>query len=99
MQPAGAFCIRADHPSLPGHFPGRPVVPGVLLLQSALDRILADLPGMALAGISQAKFLRAVLPGQPVTVDYEPPAAGRLRFLCTADDRPVLRGTALLRPA
>ena len=32
MQPLGAFRIAADHPALPGHFPGRPVVPGVVLL-------------------------------------------------------------------
>ena len=25
--------IEADHPSLPGHFPGRPLVPGVMLLE------------------------------------------------------------------
>ena len=31
------FVIESDHPALPGHFPGRPVVPGVVVL----DRVLA----------------------------------------------------------
>ena len=31
--------IRADHPSLPGHFPGTPLVPGVVIL----DEIVAAL--------------------------------------------------------
>ena len=32
MTPVGTFLIEAGHPSLPGHFPGRPIVPGVILM-------------------------------------------------------------------
>ena len=33
------FTIPDDHPSLPGHFPGHPVVPGVVLLDRVLQAI------------------------------------------------------------
>lgn len=57
------FSIPASHPALPGHFPGRPVVPGVVLL----DRVAAALErwrGLRVAGLPQVKFLRPLLPDQ-----------------------------------
>lgn len=33
------FTIDPDHPSLAGHFPGRPIVPGVVLLERVLEAI------------------------------------------------------------
>jgi 3-hydroxymyristoyl/3-hydroxydecanoyl-(acyl carrier protein) dehydratase len=57
------FSIAAGHPALPGHFPGRPVVPGVVLL----DRVAAALElwrGARIAGLPQVKFLRPLLPGE-----------------------------------
>jgi 3-hydroxymyristoyl/3-hydroxydecanoyl-(acyl carrier protein) dehydratase len=55
--------IGADHPALPGHFPGQPVVPGVLLL----DRVAAALArwrGQRVTALAQVKFLRPLLPEQ-----------------------------------
>ncbi|HEY8010298.1 MAG TPA: hydroxymyristoyl-ACP dehydratase [Rudaea sp.] len=55
------FRIGSDHPALPGHFPGRPVVPGVVLL----DRVTAALErwrGQRIATLPQVKFLAPLLP-------------------------------------
>jgi 3-hydroxymyristoyl/3-hydroxydecanoyl-(acyl carrier protein) dehydratase len=57
------FAIAADHPSLAGHFPGHPVVPGVLVLDHAL-LALQRLCGQEIATIQQVKFKSALLPDE-----------------------------------
>ena len=57
------FRIAANHPALAGHFPGNPVVPGVVLL----DRVAAALEawrGQRVAQFPQVKFLLPLLPDQ-----------------------------------
>lgn len=61
--------VAADHPSLPGHFPGEPLVPGVVLLDWAWQACRAELPpGTRLSGLLAAKFLAAVRPGDPLRI-------------------------------
>ena len=84
----GHFTIGANHPSLPGHFPGRPVVPGVVLL----DEVLAQLPPGAT--LVTAKFTAPVGPGTEVEIRGRPDGQGRFAFACFAAGQPVLHGTA-----
>ncbi len=55
--------IEPTHPALPGHFPGNPVVPGVLML----DRLFAglqDATGMHVQRLDQARFMAALRAGE-----------------------------------
>ena len=97
MTPVGTFRVEGGHPSLPGHFPGCPVVPGVVLLDEAMAH--ATPAGAELAGFDAVKFLRPVLPGETVDVLAGPAAGGRLPFACTVDGEAAVRGTALLSAA
>ena len=62
--------VDPDHPALPGHFPGRPVVPGVVLLEAVLEAA-AELLGHepVVAQLAQAKFLAPLLPGQDASIE------------------------------
>jgi 3-hydroxymyristoyl/3-hydroxydecanoyl-(acyl carrier protein) dehydratase len=82
------FTIPADHPSLPGHFPGRPLVPGVVLLERVVEAIETAHGDLGALRLPQVKFLQPLLPGETARIELhgEPP---RWRFR-------VLRGTTLL---
>lgn len=55
------FCVAADHPSLPGHFPQQPIVPGVLLLDHLLCQ-LQRATGRSVRCLRQVKFSAALQP-------------------------------------
>ena len=91
-----ALDIAADHPAFPGHFPGRPLAPGVLLLQLAQRAIEADL-GAAVRGLAAVKFLSPALPGEALAVDFSAGPAG-VRFEIRSGTRQVATGTFVLAP-
>lgn len=62
---SAAFTVGSDHPALPGHFPGNPIVPGVVLLDHAVAVIGG---GRRLRAVPTLKFLQPVRPGDPCTV-------------------------------
>ncbi len=95
VQQVGEFSIPPGHPSLPGHFPGRPVVPGVVLLDAAFALILARQPGRTVAGVPSVKFTEPVQPGQRVVVSWDG-GGERVAFSCAVGGRDVLRGVLTL---
>ena len=101
MIPAGSATLRIPpaHPCLPGHFPGQPVVPGVLLLD-ALAVALADaVPSVRLARLARVKFAAPVLAEQTVLLRWEATAPGRIVFTGSVAGAEVLSGQAELGPA
>ena len=91
-----ALRIPADHPAFAGHFPGRPIVPAVVLLAEALAAIEASTAEPARDWtVASAKFLVPVTPGMALSLTHEPTAAGR-RFEIRAGSRLVASG-ALVR--
>ena len=75
-----SFSVPALHPSLPGHFPGQPTVPGVLILDRVIACVLdVAVDGERVAGLPQLKFLRPLLPEQEARIEWNREGA-RVRF-------------------
>ncbi len=88
--PVGHQTIAADHPSLAGHFPGHPIVPGVVILEEVTEAFEAWRPESRVIGVPVAKFLAPLRPGQPFTVRFTETGARGIRFECVRDDGQTL---------
>jgi 3-hydroxymyristoyl/3-hydroxydecanoyl-(acyl carrier protein) dehydratase len=86
--------IRANHPSLPGHFPGTPLVPGVVILDEVLAALVEWREDWQLTGIRSVKFLVPLKPEQPFTIGFSlsDDRAGEVNFCCRIDDRLIVEG-------
>lgn len=87
------FVIGHAHPALPGHFPGQPVVPGVVIL----DQVLALLAGAAgvdsfWLDLPQAKFAEPLLPGQIAHIEIDTEQE-RARFRVSRDTAVIANGS------
>ena len=88
-----ALAIARDHPAYDGHFPGRPILPAVVLLAEALA-VLAQATATRATDwtLSQAKFPRGVTPGTPLTIAHEVSADGAIRFEIRSTEGVVAAG-------
>jgi 3-hydroxyacyl-[acyl-carrier-protein] dehydratase len=102
--------IAPDHPAFAGHFPGAPIVPGVVMLDAAVHAVLKMLRAITandeengrvgeICQISSAKFLRPVGPGETLTISLDTTAAGSARFEISSGGRKVATGTLVLPSA
>jgi acyl-coenzyme A synthetase/AMP-(fatty) acid ligase/3-hydroxymyristoyl/3-hydroxydecanoyl-(acyl carrier protein) dehydratase len=94
------FEVAADHPALPGHFPGRPIVPGVVLLDYAIERI-GEVLGRRLdaCNIGSAKFISPAAPGEPLALSFHRDERGAIRFTIRAGERTTATGVLTERSA
>ena len=86
--------IRAAHPSLPGHFPGAPLVPGVVILDEVLATLAEWRENSQLSGIRLVKFLAPLQPEQAFTISLslKNEHALEVNFCCRAEDRVIVEG-------
>jgi 3-hydroxyacyl-[acyl-carrier-protein] dehydratase len=92
--------IPVDHPSLVGHFPGAPIVPGVLLLDEMIRAVesAADFSASRWR-IGSAKFVKPVRPGETLTLHHERLGNGSIACSLLCGGQPVASGVLVSLPA
>jgi len=89
--------IAADHPAFAGHFPGMPIVPGVVLLDEALYTIANTLHlPLERCTLTTVKFRSVVRPGQALSLRFAAPVAGSVRFAIESAGLAVAEGAVTL---
>lgn len=101
---AGEFTLRGDEPFLRGHFPGEPLLPGVLLIEAAAqlagtvaqsDPQIPPLKNLRLTAVRGAKILGTAKPGETTTLEAR--ITARMAGLIQASASATLRGQIILQ--
>ncbi|MGH2463359.1 MAG: 3-hydroxyacyl-ACP dehydratase FabZ [Candidatus Limnocylindria bacterium] len=97
--------VTANEPQFTGHFPGRPIMPGVLLVESLAQAgavAVLSFPAnrgklVLFAGIDECRFRRVVVPGDTlrleITVAKLGRVSGRARAVATVDGELAVEAT------
>jgi 3-hydroxymyristoyl/3-hydroxydecanoyl-(acyl carrier protein) dehydratase len=80
--------VPLEHPCYTGHFPGNPIVPGVVLLELIVEAAEQGPP----RAVGNVKFHRTVKPGESFTLRYTL-VGSRLSFRCVNGEQLLAEGS------
>ncbi len=85
--------IDPSHPSLAAHFPGNPIVPGVVILGEILESISQSLGGqLVVSHVPVVKFHSPLRPNEIVDLTFDLLPKQHVTFSCHVSSRHIASG-------
>lgn len=85
--------IAADHPSLAGHFPGNPIVPGVILLDEVIAAFREYIgKPLVINAMPNIKFVSPLLPEKEFVISFEQKKEGLAGFSMQSGNAVIVSG-------
>lgn len=86
------FSVDSMHPSIPGHFPGNPVVPGAVIIENVIQAFSKLHGAQQVMSLSTVKFMKPVLINQKIVVHFQNASTSVVSFKCTYGDKVSVLG-------
>jgi 3-hydroxyacyl-[acyl-carrier-protein] dehydratase len=74
--------IAKEHPAIAGHFPGNPIVPGVLILDEVVQAAKQWRGCFRLKGVESVKFTSPLKPGNAFSIKLHEDGESHIAFEC-----------------
>jgi 3-hydroxyacyl-[acyl-carrier-protein] dehydratase len=90
------FSVSMNHPSLAGHFPGNPIVPGVVILDEIIHTIESNWEEKTVTVLKFVKFIKPLRAEQKVTLTVDETDTGTLKFVCKKNGEIFVSGQCIV---
>lgn len=84
--------IAKNHPSLAGHFPGNPIVPGVVILDEVMQAAKQWRGQLRLKKVVSVKFNSPLKPGNAFSIKMHAEGPSHIAFECSLDGSTLASG-------
>ena len=80
------FIVNSSHPSISGHFPGNPIVPGAVIIENVIKVFSRSNDSREITSLSTVKFIKPIEVNQKVDVNFLSISTELISFECISNN-------------
>jgi 3-hydroxymyristoyl/3-hydroxydecanoyl-(acyl carrier protein) dehydratase len=86
------FIVNSSHPSISGHFPGNPIVPGAVIIENVIKVFSRSNDSREITSLSTVKFIKPIEVNQKVDVNFLSISTELISFECVSNNVVLVLG-------